>query len=188
MKRIDLKDKRFGRLTVIGYSHSHIQPSGQKRAIWKVKCDCGAYKEVSTSNLTYGTTSCGCYLNEIRSKGLNKKEPGEANFNYKYLSYKSRARKSKKKLEFVLSKQEFREIIIRNCHYCGSVPLSPHTHRSYNGQFLSNGIDRIDSEKGYTLKNCLPCCPICNMMKNNMGYNLFLEHIKRIYNHAFVKR
>lgn len=188
MKRIDLTGKRFGRLIVTSYSHSHIQPSKQKRAMWNVLCDCGKNKIISTSNLTTGTTSCGCYLNEIRSKGLNKKPAGEANFNYKYLSYKNRAKKHRKKLPFLLKKEEFRKIILMNCFYCNSKPLSAHTHRSYNGEFLSNGIDRIDSSIGYTIDNCVPCCPICNMMKNDLTYKEFIDHIKRISIHATSKK
>ena len=36
MKRLDLVNKKIGILTVLNYSHSHIQPSGQKRAMWDV--------------------------------------------------------------------------------------------------------------------------------------------------------
>jgi hypothetical protein len=187
MKRIDLTGKRFGRLVVISYSHSHIQPSKQKRAMWNVICDCGNEKKVSTSCLKNKTTSCGCYLNEIRTKGLNKKPKGEANFNYKYLSYKTRAKNHKKKIKFLLSKNEFRRIILMNCHYCNSKPVYAHTHRSYNGEFLSNGIDRINSAIGYTIENCVPCCPRCNLMKNNLSYEDFINHIKRIIYHASFK-
>ena len=54
----------------------------------------------------------------------------------------------------------------RKCHYCGSEK--------------SNGIDRIDSSLGYLPDNVLPCCKICNYMKNNHSYKFFVEHIKKI--------
>lgn len=185
MKRLDLAGKIFGQLTVIGYSHSHIQPSGQKRAMWDVKCSCGTLKKMSTSNLTSGSNiSCGCYFNKIRKNGTFKKEPGEANFNYKYLSYKTRAKNHKKSLDFKLTKEQFREIILNNCHYCGCTPSMHHTNRSFNGLFISNGIDRLDSNVGYIYENCVSCCKICNIMKNNLSYDNFIKQIARIHSHV----
>ena len=76
MKRIDLTGKQFHRLTVLGYSHSHIQPSGQKRAIWDVVCNCGNKLKVSTANhISNNTKSCGCYIDELRRQGMVKRTP-----------------------------------------------------------------------------------------------------------------
>ena len=49
-----------------------------------------------------------------------------------------------------------------------------------------NGVDRIDSNKGYTKDNCVPCCKICNQMKSNIDIGTFLTQISKIYN--FKKR
>ncbi len=189
MKRLNLSGKRYGKLVVISYSHSHIQPSGQKRAMWNVVCDCGTIKKVSTANLiSKNTTSCGCVLRENLKKGNNKKEEGVADLNYKYLSYKSRAKRKKPPLEFFLSKEDFRNIILKDCHYCGAKISPSYTRRRYNGIFSSNGIDRINSLKGYILENCLACCALCNMMKNNLEYDNFINHVKRINEYASTKR
>jgi 5-methylcytosine-specific restriction endonuclease McrA len=48
------------------------------------------------------------------------------------------------------------------------------------GKGLKNGIDRIDSNKGYTMDNCVSCCWTCNRMKGNMTQQNFLEHISKI--------
>lgn len=62
----DLTGQRFGRLTVIEFSHM------QKRiAMWRCHCDCGNGNPVivSRNNLAAGTsTSCGCYRREINSQ------------------------------------------------------------------------------------------------------------------------
>lgn len=56
---------RFGRLTVIEKTESHISKSGLKKGQWICRCDCGNEVTVITSNLTTGnTTSCGCYNDE----------------------------------------------------------------------------------------------------------------------------
>lgn len=51
----------------------------------------------------------------------------------------------------------------------------------YCGEENANGIDRVDSTKHYTKENCVPCCFICNRMKNKYSINVFLEKIKQIY-------
>lgn len=54
--RNDLTGRRFGRLTVLGYS-------GERgtRHYWKVRCDCGVEKECSGESMLYdGVSSCGC--------------------------------------------------------------------------------------------------------------------------------
>jgi hypothetical protein len=180
MKREDLTNKKIGILTVLNYSHSHVQPSGQKRAIWNVICECGVSKKMSANTLRSGTISCGCIFNNRRKEGFNKIEPGEANFNYKYISCKHSAKT--RKIEFKLSKEEYRNIIIQDCIYCGSKGEMHHTKRSSNGLFASNGVDRVDSSVGYFLNNCVPCCKKCNIMKNSLSKEEFIDHVKKIHN------
>lgn len=179
MKRLDLTNKKIGILTVLKYSHSHIQPSGQKRAMWDVICECGVAKKMSTGTLRGKTVSCGCVFKEKRKQGLNKKDFGEANFNYKYLTCKSGAKS--RGLHFNLSKEQFKYIIVKDCYYCGNKGEMHHVKRSVNGLFISNGIDRVDSDRGYELNNCVPCCKKCNIMKSDLKKNDFIEHIIKIY-------
>lgn len=47
-------------------------------------------------------------------------------------------------------------VLMNTCEYCGF-------HQE--GVFL--GIDRVDSRKGYTVENCLPCCWRCNTAKGS---------------------
>lgn len=59
--RDDLTGKRFGKLNVVGYDHTHITPSGQQRAYWECVCECGNTVSVAAQNLhRLKTTSCGC--------------------------------------------------------------------------------------------------------------------------------
>lgn len=62
-KKLNLKNKRFGRLTVIKESgHSNGR---RKLVLWLCKCDCGNESVVIGDNLVRGhTQSCGCYRNE----------------------------------------------------------------------------------------------------------------------------
>lgn len=64
-KRIDLTGKRFGKLTVIEYSHSERSLNGSTKAIWKCQCDCGKEVEVPAGALRSGhVKSCGCLKHE----------------------------------------------------------------------------------------------------------------------------
>ena len=64
-RMIDLTGRVFGRLTVLGYSHTTITPSGQKKPHWLCRCECGAEKAIQGCSLTNGTTrSCGCWKSE----------------------------------------------------------------------------------------------------------------------------
>lgn len=64
-RRKDLKEKKFGRLSVVEYDSTNKH--GQ--AIWRCVCDCGAVRNVLAHNLTCGATvSCGCYFKDTASK------------------------------------------------------------------------------------------------------------------------
>lgn len=82
---VDRTGMRYGRLTVLYRAPAHMQyrsPSGQTKACWVCRCDCGNEVIVNGSNLESGrTTSCGCYRDEtvyskirmihtIRGKGV----------------------------------------------------------------------------------------------------------------------
>lgn len=61
MRKVDLKNKRFGKLLVIEECEAYISPKGYKKSQWLCKCNCGNYTKVMSSHLTTGhTTSCGC--------------------------------------------------------------------------------------------------------------------------------
>lgn len=56
----DLTGRKFGRLTVISFSHSK---SGV--AFWDVQCDCGAQRRIRGMSMVKGRTrSCGCLKKE----------------------------------------------------------------------------------------------------------------------------
>jgi len=186
MKRLDLVGQRKHKILITGFSHSHTQPSGQKRAIWDFICDCGTRSKISTSNFTHGTTvSCGCVHKTRLAQGFNKKPYGEATFNYKYQQYKIRAKTHRKKICFDLTKEQFRDLIVAPCFYCGTVNSSTSKSKpNANGNFPSNGIDRLDPDVGYTVANCVTACGVCNIMKNNLSYSDFISRVRKIAQNA----
>ena len=57
------------------------------------------------------------------------------------------------------------------CFYCGF--HAPEGH-------CLNGIDRIDSNGGYTLDNIVAACAVCNYMKRCKTISAFVSHTRRI--------
>jgi len=61
----NLTGRKFGRLTVIRYSHRHVCPSGQTKSIWECLCELGKTTFVFGESLYCGTKSCGCLVGEL---------------------------------------------------------------------------------------------------------------------------
>lgn len=69
----------------------------------------------------------------------------------------------------------------RPCSFCMVAPSNlSNSHKRFNGSWEYNGLDRIDSSKGYTMSNVQPCCYLCNQLKSNLDEEVFLNHIKKI--------
>lgn len=100
--------------------------------------------------------------------------------------YRYRARLSGYRFDFTYS--EFKALVTSPCWYCGGDPeprvwTRPHTYSGRETRTInynSNGIDRIDSNFGYSLANCVSCCMVCNTMKNTMESGEFVGHLKKI--------
>lgn len=170
-KAIDLSNKKFGRLCVTS-NHKHITGKG---FCWECVCDCGNVLWVRSGCLISGNTkSCGCLKVERQSKDF-----GQATRETVYRRYKRIAKK--KNLDFTISEEEFLELTQSKCYYCGCLPASTQKSLHKNGDFVYNGIDRVDNTKGYVLSNCVSCCYVCNYMKKDMPCADFFNKITEIY-------
>ena len=56
----------------------------------------------------------------------------------------------------------------------------------YGNPYLYNGLDRIDSSCKHTLNNVVPCCIICNRMKNDRSLHDFNNWIIAVYNRISI--
>jgi hypothetical protein len=66
----NLSGQRFGRWTVVGYSHKAREPYGGLAHFWMCKCDCGSERPVRQNNLLSGKSqSCPCVkIDKIRAR------------------------------------------------------------------------------------------------------------------------
>jgi len=175
-KRSIQPNQIFGAVTVLDYDTS--------KSLWRCRCKCGKITMRSSTNLkTTKYPSCGCshlILNTLPNQLSLKRSV--------ILSYKANA--SKKGLQFDLTEEQILDILSKNCSYCGSAPSNKVSSKKRKGRifrpersqtFIYSGIDRIDSSVGYTIKNCVPCCSICNISKNDMSLTEWKEWIKKVY-------
>ncbi len=171
----NLKGREFGKLTVDRFHAIETNSLGTRRTMWWVRCSCGSpEKKVRASSLLNGNTkSCGCLRieNSCRQLGIQH-QPIR---NQVYWQYKYQA--TKRGLEWSLLDEEFKTLTSANCHYCGKPPMN------CKGGITYNGIDRKDNSRGYVTENVVPCCKICNRMKNTMSYEDFIAFILRAAKH-----
>ena len=87
---------------------------------------------------------------------------------YKYYKYTAKL----KGLVFDLDEEECTELFNSNCYYCGIKKTDD----------FNIGIDRLDCncDLGYIKENVVACCMDCNMIKNTIPYNIFVEKIIHI--------
>lgn len=179
-KRLELTGQKFGRLTVIEFSH--IDKRGN--ACWLCKCDCGNKKIINNANFKNGNTkSCGCLQKEvIRKLGKKQKLPKSvAACNYVIDHHKNNAKR--RNIEQALTDEQIIALHKENCYYCGASPSNTSSPMGCNGSYTYSGIDRIDNDKGYMIDNVVPCCAVCNRAKGTKTYDEFMNWLNQIHSH-----
>lgn len=164
--------KKFGRLTIINV-YSERKCNGKTKEHCECLCDCGKKVITQLWNVENSKTkSCGClqiYRHPERDVGLRKL----------YYRYKFRAKNSYTK-EFNIDLEKFKELTSSNCFYCGIEPKDSMKSKSEYSSYSYNGLDRINSNEGYTVDNVVPCCGQCNKMKLNYTQEEFKNKIIKI--------
>lgn len=142
-KRPDYTNSVFGYLTAQKYSEVH--------KAWECFCKCGKIIFVKTNSLTTGnTTSCGCKRTESL---IDRNVANKQYQNYKDIDGQYYARiltgARQRKLPFEISIQDMYDILFRQNFICALSGLKLECDFSN----MTASLDRIDSQKGYTLSN-----------------------------------
>lgn len=165
--------ERIGSWTVLGFE-------GGRNSLVRVQCQCGHTTRVRLHSLRNGKSqSCGC----IRPPLL---PPGEPGFRALLRDYKRNAREHGRIWELSVTRAQ--ELFSGPCVYCGLPPATvKRAGAATQSWFTYNGIDRIDSSRGYVDDNVVSCCPDCNRAKLDMSRDEFLEMVRRIYLHSLQR-
>lgn len=121
---------------------------------------CGSQGQTSYASLVKSSICLSC------PRPHQRKRPFESLYNHFQATSKKRG------LLVEISYEEFLQFTaVATCHYCGaSIKWSKHSESG-----LAYNLDRIENDKGYTLDNCVVCCPRCNWSRGSkFSYNEWL--------------
>lgn len=189
MKRFENGNRNYtgetmGILTCI----KHIK---DKMFLWR--CDCGKEIEVESYKIHW-RKSCGCLVQKQNLKRAYKSRSYDTvTINQEYTNHRGNAKAAGRGY---MKKQDWLKIVKQPCFYCGEIDIrnraTMDSYKKLRGVTLKeediekyavelNGVDRLDSNKGYEMDNVVPCCSMCNRMKNKFTYKEFIDKIKLIY-------
>jgi hypothetical protein len=173
MKKMDhnLGGQRFGKLVASG----NIRRGKHGRYECLCHCDCGTIKWILISSLKSNRTkSCGCWWGKL--------EFGKTTRNDILSQYKHGAKL--RQLSWELTDAQFDQLTADVCFFCGRRATNIHKSKYNNGDFIYNGIDRIDSSLGYNINNTVACCIICNRAKSDLSLQEFNSWIQDLMIYA----
>lgn len=198
MKKIKYEDRintLINDLNIVSLEYKKVgKKLKRNRPFYNYICSCGISKSGRADHILNGLIkSCGCKSKEMIRVGHTK--PGnQAAINRIYKTYLQNA--NGRKLSFNLDVDSFKLLIFDNCYYCGTKPRQVKLKRSINKignlEYYSiayNGIDRVDSNFGYSGENCVTCCPQCNYAKSDLSLEDFKKWMNQliIYNLVNIK-
>lgn len=148
------------------------------------KCDCGNMTISAAKDILNGRTKgCGC-LQKIR----NVRRYPDPIISSAKIVYRERYKDGD------LTFEDFYKLSQLPCHYCGASPsqkfntykigkrkLDSSKLAQDTGDFIYNGIDRIDNNKDHSIGNVVPCCKVCNFAKRDMTIEEFKKWIERVH-------
>lgn len=183
---IDIKNQIFGYLTVIDF----VQTNERKNAVWRCQCRCGIIKNISGPSLLQGKVrSCGCLRKEIMSNSFNEK-----NKNWKgyeeisgsiWSSIKSGA--ASRNLEFSIKIEEAWDLFLKQDRKCALTSWPIHlNYDELNKSLKTASLDRIDSDKGYTIDNIQWIHKDINFIKSDFDQKYFIKMCEAVY-HTFAR-
>lgn len=164
-----------------------------RAVLWEAQCDCGITTFLRPKDAQRGKKkSCGCYFEETVRMAGRKFTPRISSAR---AVWKANYQKVKDK---TCPFEIFLKLSQEKCYYCGRNPF-----RKYNlsqkipdktsdyqkefGDFIYNGLDRIDSSKQHTEDNLVPCCYDCNKAKSSLTTEEFFTIISLIAkNHKLI--
>lgn len=196
-QNLNLTGQVINRLTVINMLPP-LPSDSKRRQRALVKCHCGKEFIAIASELKRNRIhSCGCIIHSsmtIRRAKNKGKNPIDQTWDWFFKTYINGAKN--RNLCFDLTLDDVKNISQQPCYYCGLAP-SPRFRYTKNNKLTDlelneliiyvNGIDRLDSELGYTKDNCVSCCTECNYHKGVYTENQFNKWIERVYMHQHLK-
>lgn len=145
-KLIDMTGQKFGRLTVIEYSHANKQGN----SMWKCRCDCGTEIIARGADLkSHNTSSCGCFRSELSRNRITKHSMTGTRIHDIWCNMKGRC--------FNKNNPRYDDWGGRGITVCDEWKNSFESFYDWamaNGYSDNLSLDRIDNNKNYEPSNC----------------------------------
>lgn len=164
------------KLKVIDFRYKNSQ------LLWICKCDCGNTAYVRSKLHLLKRIGCQSCTASIKAANKHSLIPHYGYKKRKFKEYKEGA--IKRHLDFILTESQFFKLIENNCYYCGQpakIKESQYATKVSDTPLIFNGVDRLNSSKGYTTDNTVSCCSDCNYGKHKKSEQEFLSWITRVY-------
>jgi hypothetical protein len=186
----ELIGKQFNRLTIQKILTSRTNDG---HVLSECVCDCGTVLNIRLSYVKTGKTkSCGC-LN-VESVKINLKKAQRARPGLQPRLGSAKKIFTDRYSDGNLSFEEFVVLSQEKCFYCGDEPKNTYNAYKYansrfskqriqDGDFIYNGLDRINSLLNHDRDNVVPSCEDCNKAKLTRSVHDFLVWVEKI--HAF---
>lgn len=160
-KMADLTGMKFGRWTIIEYSHRNIS----RDHFWLCICECGTKRAVNSSGLRNGTSkSCGCINKERLKKNTHKYGLDNPKAQKRIYSTWKRM-KNRCNSSTATGYEYYGGRGIKVCDEWLNSPEAFYNWAISNGYHKDLSIDRIDNDKDYSPDNCrwaTPLQQVCN--------------------------
>jgi len=173
-KRLELIGKKFGKLTVISFSHYNKHGA----SCWNCQCDCGKMSVKRGNYLVKGnTTSCGCGHYKTGPNNHSWKGCGDISAT---LWERTRTNAIRRKHKFSVSIKDAWKLFLKQNKKCALTDVPLHFNLTTGKDDGVASLDRIDSTKEYTLENIQWVRRDINFMKQKMNQTQFIEMCKRV--------
>jgi hypothetical protein len=185
---VDYSGQKHFKLTFIRPSDNRDK---RNNIIWELECECGNKRESIPGSVINGSIKsckdCAAQTKVAASKAQKDTDAGERIRKYPPIISSARDVWSRyKELDFDI----FFKLSQLPCFYCGRAPFkirnrltSSNTIQKAEGNFIYNGLDRVDSSKDHSEDNVVPCCSDCNTAKMSLSLQSFAELVERIYHY-----
>ncbi|UVX70479.1 MAG: type II restriction endonuclease [Bacteriophage sp.] len=172
-KTLELENDKF---KIIEFDNERYEKNNRAHLYYKIQCKkCGEiFSRKKDCIHNFENLKCRNCIHNRFGKCLN------ALLYNVFTHYTNNAKQ--RNIDWNLSEEEFKHLITQPCIYCGEIPNVTKTSTYKNKSEKITGIDRIDPSKGYSMNNCVPCCKMCNIMKNKFSEEEFIDKVKSIYN------
>lgn len=178
--RVNLAGRKFGHLQVLKEFTGKLESDRLEGGIkWECRCACGKKLVVRGRLLLHGDrTNCGCTTTSFNGY----KEISGTFFNRIKRHAKTR------KITFNITIHQIWELFLKQKRKCALSDEYLYLDANPENKEVTASLDRIDSNKGYTIDNIQWVHKDINRCKWDFSEEEFLEWVKKIYDYRINPR